>query len=212
VHLAEWARVDGARIWVNPLHPGGKIAPYTDTAPPLVEALRFFGASQRNLSADRASPAASVPLAPSRLHGLVELRAEIGDPQSYWGFIALHPRWETLFHPYRVEVTIRSRSTREIVLRRVAFQSDQLPDTPFLVHYAPGTAQNLTIPQCRARPPGAHCAGTYWFRPFSRAHEELWNTSRVADGAYDVTVRAWDIAGNRGSATKRVVVANAPAQ
>jgi len=212
VHLAEWTRVDGQRIWVNPLHPGGKIAPYTDTAPPLVQALRFFGAPGRALSADLEPPAASVPLAADRLHGLVELRAEIGDPQSHWGFIARHPRWETLFHPYRVEVTIRSRSTREIVLRRVEFQSDQLPDTPFLVHYAPSTVQNETIPQCRAGPPRADCAGTYWFRPFSRSREELWNTAKVRNGAYEITVRSWDIAGNSGAATRRVVVANSPAQ
>lgn len=212
VHLAEWTRVDGERIWVNPLHPGGKIAPYRDTAPPLVRALRFFGAPGRSLSADLDPPAASTPLSRLGLHGLVELRAEIGDPQSYWGFIGRHPGWETLFHPYRVEVTIRSRATHEVVLRRVSFQSDQLPDTPFLVHYAPGTAQNETIPRCRASPPRARCAGRYWFRPFSRSHAELWDTSKVRDGAYDVTVRAWDLAGNSAGRTVRVVVANAPAQ
>ena len=211
VHLAEWTRVDGRRIWVNPLHPGGKVAPYADTAPPLVEALRFFGAPGRSLSAAE-SPAASAALSPSRLHGLVELRTEIGDPQSYWGFMQRRPRWQTLFHPYRVQVTIRSRSTHEVVFRNVAFQSDQLPDTPFHVHYAPGTEQNATIPQCRAGPPGTRCAGTYWFRPFSRSREELWNTAQARDGAYDVIVSAWDIAGNSASRTTRVVVANVPVQ
>ncbi len=211
VHLAEWTRVDGERIWVNPLHRGGKIEPYTDTAAPLVQRLRFFGSAARNLSGALGSSAALVPQS-RRLHGLVELRAEIGDPQSYWGFIGRHPRWKTLFHPYRVEVTIRARATREIVLRRVSFQSDQLPSTPYAVHYAPGTAQNETIPQCRAGPPRARCAGTYWFRPLSRSRAELWNTWKVRDGAYDVTVRALDVAGNSGSATARIVVANAPEQ
>lgn len=189
VHLAEWTRVDGQRIWVNPLHAGGKIAPYADTAAPVVRRLRFSGAA-------------------TQLHGRVELRAEIGDPQSYWGFLARHRRLETVFHPYRVTVSIRSRATHAVVLRRLAFVSDQLPSTPYGVHYAPGTVENRTIPQCRAAPPSTTCAGTYWFRPLSSFHRELWDTESVSDGAYDVTVRAWDLKGNEGSRTIRVVVAN----
>ena len=210
VHLAEWTRVEGVRIWVNPLHPGGKIAPYTDTAAPIVRTLRFFGtpAPTKQVVSQRRTLGPEPRLSPTRLHGRVELRAEIGDPQSYWGFVAQHSRWETLFHPYRVAVSIRLQATDRVVLRRVAFTSDQLPGTPFSVHYAPGTAGNRTIPQCRAAPASGVCAGTYWFRPFSRFHREFWDTERVPDGAYDVIVRAWDVQSNEGSRTSRVVVAN----
>jgi hypothetical protein len=209
VHLAEWTRVSGHRIWVDPLHRGGKLAPYTDTAPPVVRRLRFYSAEEpppRSLSAVAADD--STLLSTTRLHGLVELRAQIGDPQSYWGFIARHPRWRTLFHPYRVAVSIRSQRTDQVVLSRVSFESDQLPRTPYLVHYAAGTVESLAIPQCRAAPPSTSCAGSYWFRPFSRFRRELWDTRTLPNGAYAVTVTAWDVAGNMGSSSARVVVGN----
>lgn len=209
VHLAEWTVVNGHRIWVDPLHRGGKIAPYADTAPPVVAGMRFFGPRGARrapfaLGAGRVLRA----LSPERLDGLVELRAEIGDPQSYWGFIARHPRWRTLAHPYRVAVAVRSLRTGRLVLSRVSFESDQLPRTPYAVHYAPGTQESLTIPLCRAR--SGTCAGRYWFRPFSRFRQELWDTRKVADGAYLLTVRAWDVAGNEGMRSTRVVVRNRP--
>jgi hypothetical protein len=210
VHLAEWADVGGQRIWINPLHVGGKIAPYTETAAPVVRLLRFFAATPpaSKPQAGLAGFDGSTLVSPDRLHGRVELRAEIGDPQSYWGFIARHPRWETLVHPYRVVVTVRSQRTHAVVLHRVAFVSGQLPSAPYGVHYAPGTVQSLTIPQCRAAPSGTSCSGTYWFRPFSRFRRESWDTESVPNGVYDVTVSAWDITGNRGTRTARVVVAN----
>ena len=209
IHLAEWTRVNGERIWVDPLHRDGKIAPYADTAPPVVRRLRFYSAPEpasRSLSG--VAPDDSTPLSPARLHGLVELRTEIGDPQSYWGFVARHARWKTLLHPYRVAVSIRSQRTQEVVLSRVSLRSDQLPRTPYLVHYAPGTVENLTIPQCRRTPPSTSCAGSYWFRPFSRFRRELWDTRARPNGVYIVRVTAWDVDGNRGSANARVVVRN----
>lgn len=208
VHLAEWTRVKGQRVWVDPLRRGGKIAPYADTARPVVSALRFVEPkSPRRVPFGLAPPGASTALAATRLHGRVELRAKIGDPQSYWGFIDRHPRWRTLFHPYRVSVSIRSERTHRVVLSRLSFESDQLPRTPYRVHYAPGTAENRSIPQCvAARVPT--CAGSYWFRPFSRFRRELWDTRSVPHGAYVVTVNAWDIEGNEGSASVRVVVGN----
>jgi len=209
VHLAEWTRVNGARIWVNPLHRNGKLAPYVDSAPPVVASLRFFGPKDvRRAPFGQDQPEVMKPVSPVRLHGLVELRAEIGDPQSHWGFVARHPHWETLLHPYRVSVSIRSRRTRHVVLSRVSFQSDQLPRTPYLVHYAPETTESLPIPQCRTAPSLMSCSGSYWFRPFSRFRRELWDTRSVRDGAYVVTVRAWDVAGNEGSSSARVVVDN----
>jgi hypothetical protein len=208
VHLSEWASLGGTRVWVNPLHRGGKIAPYTDTAPPIVSRLRFFSPPaeswqpQRSLSA----PDSARRLVPARLHGLVELRAEIGDRQSFWGFITHHPAWQTLHHPYRIAVVIQSRRTGTAVLRRVAFQSDQLPQTPYLVHYAPGTVEDGSLHDCRRS--RRHCSGRYWFRPFSRFRQEFWDTTTVANGVYVVTVSAWDIEGNKGSSSVVVSVAN----
>jgi len=210
VHVSEWTLFRGHRVWVNPLHAGGKIAPYRDTARPIVSRLSFFSAPTHGGPAEAAVDTRQRlrRLTPSWLYGPVELRAMIGDPQSFWGFIRRHPRWMTLVHPDRVAVVIRTEETHTTVLRRVSFQSDQLPSTPYLVHYAPGTVETKPIPECLASPPRTRCAGRYWFRPFSRFQQEFWDTRNVADGTYDVTVRAWDLKGNEGSATTRVVVAN----
>jgi hypothetical protein len=62
--------------------------------------------------------------------------------------------------------------------------------------------------ECVHNPPHQPCAGTYWFRPFSRWKLEYWNTRRVRNGSYDVTVVGWDIKGNTGTLTVPVVVAN----
>jgi hypothetical protein len=101
---------------------------------------------------------------------------------------------------------IESRSTETAVLRRIAFQSDQLPQTPYLVHYAPGTVEDGSFRDCRRS--RRHCSGTYWFRPFSRFRQEFWDTTTVANGAYVVTVSAWDMRGNKGSSSVLVGVEN----
>jgi hypothetical protein len=210
VHLSEWARMHRKLFWVNPLHRGGKIAPYVDTQPPVVDALRFVAPAPApwHPHLDLTWPDGASPLAPSHLHGLVELRAEIGDGQSFWGFLERHPTWKTMHHPYRVAVRITALDTSAIVLERVSFQADQLPDTPYLVHYAPGTVQNGSVDECIQSPDNGTCAGVSWFRPFSRHRQELWNTRTVPNGTYLVTVTAWDIRGNRGSRSARVTVAN----
>ena len=89
VHLSEWQSYRGRRVWVNPLHHGGRLAPYTDTAPPTVNALTFntppstpWLPTSSLVQADT-----SRQLAPADLHGLVELRANIADPQSFLGFL-----------------------------------------------------------------------------------------------------------------------------
>ena len=93
-------------------------------------------------------------------------------------------------------------------MNRVSFQADQLPQTPYIVHYAPGTIEDENMPECVGPPAHTHCAGTTWLRPFSRFKHEYWNTHMVANGAYLLTVRAYDVAGNRGSRSVTVKVRN----
>lgn len=209
VHLSEWQRFLGVRIWVDPLHRGGKLVPYTDAAPPVVSALSFFGPGLvpwlplHTLVAPDSSPR----LGAGSLHGLVEIRARIGDPQTFFGFLARDPAWPTEFTPYRVDVTIAHADGRA-VLHRTEFRADQLPQTPYIDHYAPGTVEADNMQECVGPPALTRCAGTYWLRPLSRLRQEFWNTRAVANGAYRVTVTAWDIAGNRTSLTQAVRVAN----
>lgn len=209
VHLSEWQRAGGVRTWVNPLHRGGKLAPYTDTAPPVVAALRFFGPVRtpwRPTTSLRA-PDTAPPLRAEALHGRVEIRARIGDPQSFLGFLAQNPAWPSDVAPYRVALRIE-RSNGTTVLARTEFQADRLPQTPYLDHYAPGTVEADNMAECVGPPALRSCGGSYWLRPLSRLRLELWDTRRVPNGDYRVTVTAWDLAGNRGALSVPVVVAN----
>lgn len=206
VHLSEWQRYRGARIWVNPLHEHGRLSPYTDTAPPTVHALSFHTppSTPWDPSKSLAQADTSNVLPANALHGRVELRADIDDRQSYLGFLADKPAWSTRFTPYRVQVTIRTAHTARLLLDHISFQADQLPQTPYIVHYAPGTIEDENMRECVGPPAHTGCAGTTWLRPFSRFGHEYWNTRMVPNGTYRITVRADDIAGN---STKKTVIA-----
>jgi hypothetical protein len=209
VHLSEWQMLDGRHVWVNPLHAGGKLLPYVDTEPPVIHALRFFAPPLEpwHPRIDLMHPDSAHPLAASDLYGRVELRAEIEDLQSFGGWLARHRRLETRLHPYRVAVSIRSLAKHAVVLNRIAFQSDQIPRTPYLVHYAPGTVENVPMSECVFLA-GTLCTGELWFRPFSRFKQEFWDTREVPNGSYEVVVRAWDLKGNMARRGVRVVVRN----
>jgi hypothetical protein len=210
VHLSEWQLFRGRRIWVNPLHRGSPLSPYVDTAPPTVNAFTFNTPPVRPWlpTSSLVQADSSRILQPGDLHGLVELRANIGDPQSFLGFLSRNPAWPTVFTPYRVSVRIKDTHNGRVVLSRVSFQADQLPQTDYIVHYAPGTVEDDNMQECVGPPQKAQCKGTYWLRPFSRFHEEYWNTHTTPNGTYTITVTAQDITGNSSSRTVTVTVKN----
>ncbi len=161
VHVSEWQRFKGRQVWVNPLHRGGRIAPYTDTAAPTVSALVFVTPPARAWRPTKslAQQDTATRLPPTRLHGLVELRANIGDPQSFLGFLADNRAWPTVFTPYRVSVTIRARSSGKTIMRRTSFQADQLPQTPYIVHYAPERSRTTICRSASVRLNGPRVRG-----------------------------------------------------
>ena len=209
VHLSEWQVYQGKLVWVNPLHKHGHLGPYTDTASPTIHALKFVTPPARPWlpKVSLAQPDSSTQLKPGDLHGLVELRANIDDPQSFLGFLNQNPAWITNFAPYRVTVQIRN-SSGHTIMNRTSFRADQLPQTPFIVHYAPGTIEDDNMQECVGPPAKTKCIGSYWLRPFSRFKQEYWNTKSVPNGTYTVTVRAYDLAGNIGSRSALVTVKN----
>jgi hypothetical protein len=210
IHLSEWQIYQGKLVWVNPLHKRGRLTPYTDTAPPIVNTLLFVTPPRRPWipTTSLAQPDTSTQLAAGDLHGLVELRANIVDPQSFLGFLTRNPAWLTDFTPYRLSVQIRNPRTGHTLMNRTSFQADQLPQTPFIAHYAPGTIEDDNMQECVGPPALPKCAGTSWLRPFSRFQLEYWNTNTVPNGRYLVTVRANDLAGNTGTKTVTVTVKN----
>jgi hypothetical protein len=224
VHLSEIQQVDGQETYVNPLHPAGKLAPLVDTAPPVIHAVRFFtpafgGWTITNNT--RWSPDAGRQLSANALHGFVDVRAWIGDPQSFKGYFVSHPELETELHPDRVAIKVtRSRDggtvVEQDVYRANTFLEAALPlrglPVIFDYHFAPGTSENTPAFECENHlyldPGRPTCRGVYWLRLLARANGADWDTTRVDNGRYRIEVTAWDAAGNRAVRRVDVTVRN----
>ena len=102
---------------MNPLDREGKIAPYRDTAAPVIREIRFHRPVSGRITAGVAAstwrtdgsavfPPGGAPLDPSRLSGLVDVRARIEDLQSFRGWFSDVPLLETDHHPARVHLAV----------------------------------------------------------------------------------------------------------
>jgi hypothetical protein len=223
VHLSEWVKIGGVRTWVDPLHPGGKLAPFADTAPPAIRSIRFFAPVATSWELDGAvlvAPERGASLSPAALHGLVDVRAEIDDPQSFRGWFAGSlGGLDAPHHPYRVRVTLRRVGGSGVLLDRDVFRGDRVlgrgeevtviePSVAFAGHFAPGTRQNLGAKRCVEQAP-APCAGRTVLRLFAGpGGRRFWNTRALSNGSYRLTVSARDRRGNRATRSVTVTVAN----
>jgi O-antigen ligase len=210
VHVSEWMRLYGRRVYVNPVHPGMKLGPYVDRDPPRIRALAFYRPAMPSwtAAAEAAFPQAGVPAFRSRLSGLVDVRAWIDDPPLGRGRLAAPAQ------PYRAALeVVRARDGRP-VLARTVFRSDVFLGSslgtqavPIGYHYAPGTTETLPAAAClRAR--RGRCGGTYWFRLFARPTSAYWDTRRTPNGSYLLRVKAWDAAGNEATRAARITIQN----
>ena len=209
VHLTEFLLTSGAPLRINPLRPGGKIRPYVDTAQPEIREIRFYTLAspawtRRPTTSVARFPQAGTRLARDDLSGRVDVRVRVSDPQSFLGWFQELPWLAAPHHPFRLAVSIRDLATSRLVRRREAFRAEQVLDQPASRHFAPGTEQNLPAAGCMYRHAETRCDGIYWFRLFPLG----WNTARLADGRYEVGVRAWDVAGNVANASLEATLAN----
>ena len=209
VHLTEFLFTTSGELKVNPLRPGGKLAPYVDTAAPVIREVRFATMARpewgrRPQTSVALLPPAGQRIARDRLFGTVDVRVRAGDPQSFLGWFSDLPHMAAPHHPFRLSVAIFEADSGRLVRRREAFRAEQLLDQPAGLHYAPGTEQNLPAKGCMRQPPGVRCDGIYWFRAFPRG----WDTRRHPDGRFRVRVRVWDVAGNRTEANVPVTLDN----
>jgi hypothetical protein len=195
---------------VNPLHAGGKLGTYADSAAPEIRSLRFFAPAEISWYTYKNalwSDVTGIELDPNNLRGLVDVRALIADPQSDPGFLMGSPLAVTLA-PYKVRLTVRNESGG-VVVDLTVFQSDFHLAHPGFVdgdsHFAPGTRQILGPTACLQSPPD-ECQGQQWFRLFATPGGRYWDTSQVARGIYSLTVQAWDLAGNSASRTAQLRV------
>ena len=224
VHLSEWADVGGVRTWVDPLRRGGKLAPYADSSPPAIRSIRFFRPAATSWELDGAvlvAPPRGAVLSPTKLRGLVDVRAAIDDPQSFRGwFTGSRARLDAPHHPYRVRIELRRAGVgRAALIERDVFRGDRVlgkgeevtviePSVAFGGHFAPGTRQNLGAKRCVEQAPTS-CAGRTVLRLFAGpGGRRFWNTRLVRNGSYRLTVTAWDRRGNRATRSVAVVVAN----
>jgi len=220
VHLSEWIFPGGdlaRRVAVNPLDRNGKLHPYVDTAPPVIHDVAFFTPASpawRKPQGVASFPRGGSRLDPAALSGLVDVRARIEDPQSFVGWYRDHPQLETSHHPARVHLVVVRLEDGQTILDEDVFRADMTLGsearnagrTPlsFSNHYAPGTRQNLRAKTALRL--GRSGRGELWFRLFARPRSPYWNTARVRNGPYRLTVRAWDVAGNRSEESLDVTV------
>ena len=209
VHLSEFVFASGTPLRVNPLRPGGKLRPYVDTASPEIREIRFYAPAEPNWNRRPGTSLARLPpagtrISRERLSGRVDVRVRVSDPQSFIGWFRDLPWLAAPHHPFRLATTITDLATGRTVRRREAFRAEQLLDLPADRHFAPGTEQNLPAQGCMLRHSSVRCDGIYWFRAFPR----YWDTARLPDGRYQVSIRTWDVAGNLASASVPITIAN----
>jgi hypothetical protein len=200
VHLSEWARVNGKKRWVNPLHPGGKLDPVVDDSAPKIRAVYAYGPPSKEWhpqdAVDLPNPDGATELGLGNLHGAVDLRAWINDAQGFLGVFQKQSNLAATTAPYRVWVQIRQQSTHAIVWQRTVFQNDLLLSgvLPIFALYASGSHPSLSDYDClHSRIP---CDGRFFYHLIVVGGRDLWDTGSVANGAYTLTIKAYDIAGN----------------
>jgi hypothetical protein len=181
VHLTEY---EGGRV-VNPLVPG-RLTPYHDSSRPTVRGIMLRRADS--------GPA----LFPNFVRGNIEIVADAEDMPTHSNRVD----WYGPTTPAVVTWQVRTMSGRVVVPQRIAvdFRSAAPPGSAFWSVYARGTYQNQTVF-------GRHYSyrerGNYLFKI-----APSFDTRQLRDGVYDLTVRATDVRGNKGSQTISFTVHN----
>jgi hypothetical protein len=185
---------------VNPLHVGGKLSPVVDSAAPQIRAVYAYGPPSKAWhpigTVDLPNPDGATELGLGNLHGAVDLRAWINDTQGFLGVFTRQPDLAVTTAPYRVWVQILQSATHAIVWQRTVFQNDLLLSgvLPIFALYGSGSHPSLSDYDClHSRIP---CDGRLFYHLIVVGGRDLWDTRSVANGAYRLTIKAYDIAGN----------------
>ena len=203
--------MNGQRAWVNPLHRGGKLQPYVDEAKPVVRAVYAYGPPapwwSPRISSDVAASDGAQSLVFDDLHGPVDLRAWIDDSQGDVGLYRRDHHLATNISPYRIWVQIRRVDSGAIVFQRTVWQSDILLTGRqlFYAHFAAGSRPPLSDALCAE---ASDCTGRLFYHLLASGDRYLWDTRLVGNGAYVLTIRAYDISGNEGARTVPFAVRN----
>jgi hypothetical protein len=213
VHLSE---LTSAHVLVNPLHPGGKLAPYTDSKPPVIKAFSFYKPASNLWSTPHGamwSPATGQSLSPDDLHGTVDVRVRVSDPQSFRGWLKSLPYLYADLHPDRLALDLVRSADRTTVLHREISGPVFPYSLPHNNHFAPGTRANQRDASCfRFRHRGlqtpVQCAGRYWIHAFGTTTTPYIDTKTLPDGRYRLRITAWDPLGHKASKAVDVRIDN----
>jgi hypothetical protein len=191
IHLEELAWVRGRKVMLNPLRPGGKLAPIVDAGRPVIRAMRIYPKDTENDANARI-------LQPDRVYGVVVPVALAMDafPLRSW------PRAPVAtLHVYRARLELRRGNA--VVLERTLFQLDTAPGPTWQHFYRPLTRRSAPVAVCVVRKP-PDCAGRFWLRLWERG----WDTRNVPNGRYALTLTVEDAVGRRASRELRFRIAN----
>jgi hypothetical protein len=150
-------------------------------------------------------PQAGRRLDKRRLAGVVDVRVRVRDPQSFIGWFSELPWLAAPHHPFRLRITVTQVTTGRVVHDRDVFRAEQMLQLPAGQHFAPGTEQNLPANGCMSHHRTIRCDGIYWFRLVPRPY---WDTTRLPNGRYRLSVHAWDTAGNTTREETEVTIRN----
>jgi hypothetical protein len=191
VHLEERTNVGGKSVMLNPLRPGGKLAPVKDMGNPFVREMRVYAKADENNGAAR-------PLSPDRVRGVVVPVALAMDsfPFREWPKAPTCP-----LHVYRASIELRRGQTT--VVARTLFQLDMAPGPTWQHFFRPLTRRSAPIAVCIVREL-SDCAGRFWIRLWERG----WDTRKVPNGSYALKLTVEDTVGRSASKTLRLRVAN----
>ena len=191
IHLEELAWVRGERLLLNPLRPGGKLAPVTDGKPPVISAMRIYP------KADEAKPDPRVlPL--DAVRGTVVPVALAMDPFPLkdWPKAPVVP-----LHVYRASLKLEHAGA--VVLERRLFQIDRVPGPTWQHYFRPLTRRSAPVAVCVVKKP-KDCTSRLWLRLW----ENGWDTRTVPNGKYALTLTVEDTVGRKASRTLSFRVAN----
>lgn len=191
VHLEELAWIRGARILLNPLRPGGKLRPISDGGNPRIEAMRIYPKAAENDATPNVLPTNAV-------RGVVVPVALAMDafPLRDW------PKAPTAtLHVYRASIELRRGGT--LVEKRNLFQLDRAPGPTWQHYFRPLTRRSAPVAVCAVKKPQS-CAGRFWIRLW----EQGWDTRKVPNGNYTLSLTVADSVGKTADRTLSFRVAN----
>ena len=194
VHLSEWARVNGRRRWVNPLHAGASSLRSSTGRAPQIRAVYAYG------------PPCSL-VAPGRCGRPPQPRrgdpARARRPARRGRSTRLDQRWSGL--PRCLQEAARPGLDDRAVQglgadpagrdARDRLAADGLPERPAAERRAPDlravrrrarARRSPTTTACTARIP---CDGRLFYHLIVVGGRDLWDTRSVANGAYTLTIR-----------------------